>query len=161
MHVNMDYSKFLDDNFDVKEWVNNAFRTQKEPNISKDQYATTLVMKLQMFIQEVNNVIEEASQQAIQNLPRVMRELDAVKQEASLLQDQMKSVKHDIQKVEHDTGIYTCTCHELIYYVSTFTINLVEIRLQVLKTFYSVFPVWIYRVENVFRRLISMTLLLL
>ncbi|XP_052083064.1 conserved oligomeric Golgi complex subunit 7-like [Mytilus californianus] len=100
----MDYSKFLEDNFDVKEWVNNAFRTPKEPNVSKDQYATTLVMKLQMFIQEVNNVIEEASQQAIQNLPRVMRELDAVKQEASLLQDQMKSVKHDIQKVEHDTA---------------------------------------------------------
>ena len=28
-----------------------------------------------------------------------MRELDAVKQEAALLQDQMKSVKQDIQKV--------------------------------------------------------------
>ena len=34
------------------------------------QYAITLVMKLQMFIQEVNNVIEESCQQAVQNLPR-------------------------------------------------------------------------------------------
>lgn len=30
---------------------------------------------------------------------RVIRELDAVKQEAALLQDQMKMVKQDIQKV--------------------------------------------------------------
>lgn len=100
----MDYTKFLDDEFDVKEWVNNAFSSNKEQGVSKDQYATTLVMKLQMFIQEVNNVIEEASLQAIQNLPRVMREIEAVKQEASLLKDQMVVVKQDIQKVEQDTA---------------------------------------------------------
>ncbi|KAL5022632.1 hypothetical protein ScPMuIL_001787 [Solemya velum] len=100
----MDYSKFLEDGFDVKEWVNTAFRSHKDPATSKDQYAATLVMKLQMFIQEVNHVIEESSQQAIQNLPRVMREIDAVRQEAALLQDQMKSVKQDIQKVEQNTA---------------------------------------------------------
>lgn len=98
----MDYSKFLDEDFDVKEWVNDAFKSHKEG--SKDQYATTLVMKLQMFIQEVNNVIEESCQQTVQNLPRVVRELEAVKQEASLLQDQMTMVKTDIEKVEQDTA---------------------------------------------------------
>ena len=76
----------MDDNFDAKEWVNTAFRSQKDPSAAKDvsrsntivfkineyqctfnsalyisnnmfcglsfqQYATTLVMKLQMFIQ--------------------------------------------------------------------------------------------------------------
>ncbi|XP_005105726.1 conserved oligomeric Golgi complex subunit 7 [Aplysia californica] len=100
----MDYSKFMDDNFDAKEWINAAFRNQKEAGVSKDQYATTMVMKLQVFIQEVNNVLEEASQQALQNLPRVVRELDAIKQESSLLQDQMRIVKQDIQKVEQDTS---------------------------------------------------------
>ncbi|KAI0226392.1 Conserved oligomeric Golgi complex subunit 7 [Lamellibrachia satsuma] len=98
----MDYSKFLDDDFDVKEWVNGAFNAQKEGN--KDQYATTLVMKLQMFIQEVNHVIDECCQQTVTNLPRVMRELDAVKQEASLLREQMQIVKNDIEKVEQDTS---------------------------------------------------------
>lgn len=100
----MDYSKFLDENFEVKEWVNGAFKSHKDPVVSKDQYATTLVMKLQMFIQEVNNVIEECSQQALQNLPRVMREIEAVRQEAALLQDQMRLVKQDIEKVEQDTA---------------------------------------------------------
>lgn len=31
-----DYSKFLDDNFDAKEWVNTAFRSQKDPSAAKD-----------------------------------------------------------------------------------------------------------------------------
>lgn len=98
----MDYSRFLDDEFDAKAWVNNAFRSNKES--SNDQYATTLVMKMQMFIQEVNNVIEDSCQQAVTNLPRVMRELEAVKQEALMLQDQMKTIKYDIQKVEQETA---------------------------------------------------------
>lgn len=94
----------MDDSFDAKEWINAAFRNQTDSGVSKDQYAATMVMKLQVFIQEVNNVLEEASQQALQNLPRVVRELGAVKQEAFLLQEQMRTVKQDIQKVEQDTA---------------------------------------------------------
>lgn len=33
-----------------------------------------------------------------------MRELEALKQEAALLQDQMKMIKFDIEKVERDTA---------------------------------------------------------
>ena len=55
----MDFSKFLDDDFDVKEWVNGAFKVaQKEAPGKADTHAATLVMKLQLFIQEVNNAIE-------------------------------------------------------------------------------------------------------
>jgi septal ring factor EnvC (AmiA/AmiB activator) len=75
-------------------------------------------------LQEVNNLIEESCLQTVNNLPRyvqscffpasildadfnlnrVMRELEALKQEAALLQDQMKMIKFDIQKVEQDTA---------------------------------------------------------
>lgn len=55
----MDFSKFLDDDFDVKDWVNGAFRVvQKDAPGKADSHAATLVMKLQLFIQEVNNAIE-------------------------------------------------------------------------------------------------------
>lgn len=55
----MDFSKFLDDDFDVKEWVNGAFKVaQKDAPGKADTHAATLVMKLQLFIQEVNNAIE-------------------------------------------------------------------------------------------------------
>jgi len=55
----MDFSKFLNEDFEVKEWVNGAFRVaQKEAPGKADAHAATLVMKLQLFIQEVNNAIE-------------------------------------------------------------------------------------------------------
>ncbi|XP_044193436.1 conserved oligomeric Golgi complex subunit 7 [Thunnus albacares] len=100
----MDFSKFLDDDFDVKDWVNGAFRVvQKDAPGKADTHAATLVMKLQLFIQEVNNAIEESSNQAVQNMPRVLRDVEAVKQEASFLKEQMVLVKEDIKKFEQDT----------------------------------------------------------
>ncbi|PWA21968.1 hypothetical protein CCH79_00015588 [Gambusia affinis] len=100
----MDFSKFLDDDFDVKDWVNGAFKVvQKEAPGKADTHAATLVMKLQLFIQEVNNAIEESSNQALQNMPRVLRDVEALKQEASFLKEQMVLVKEDIKKYEQDT----------------------------------------------------------
>ncbi|MED6250567.1 Golgi transport complex subunit 7 [Ataeniobius toweri] len=100
----MDFSKFLDDDFDVKDWVNGAFRmVQKEAPGKADTHAGTLVMKLQLFIQEVNNAIEETSNQALQNMPRVLRDVEALKQEASFLKEQMVLVKEDIKKFEQET----------------------------------------------------------
>uniref|UniRef100_A0A3B5KX07 Conserved oligomeric Golgi complex subunit 7 n=1 Tax=Xiphophorus couchianus TaxID=32473 RepID=A0A3B5KX07_9TELE len=100
----MDFSKFLDDDFDVKDWVNGAFKmVQKEAPGKADTHAATLVMKLQLFIQEVNNAIEESSNQALHNMPRVLRDVEALKQEASFLKEQMVLVKEDIKKFEQDT----------------------------------------------------------
>ncbi|KAK5850741.1 hypothetical protein PBY51_001593 [Eleginops maclovinus] len=100
----MDFSKFLDDDFDVKDWVNGAFKVvQKDAPGKADTHAATLVMKLQLFIQEVNNAIEESSNQALQNMPRVLRDVEALKQEASFLKEQMVMVKEDIRKFEQDT----------------------------------------------------------
>lgn len=56
----MDFSKFLAEDFDVKEWINAAFRAApKEATAGKSEgHAATLVMKLQLFIQEVNHAVE-------------------------------------------------------------------------------------------------------
>lgn len=56
----MDFSKFLAEDFDVKEWINAAFRAgPKDAAAGKaDSHAATLVMKLQLFIQEVNHAVE-------------------------------------------------------------------------------------------------------
>ena len=47
----------------------------------------------------MNNSLEETSQGALQSLPRVLREVEAVRQEASFLKEQMQLVKEDIKKV--------------------------------------------------------------
>ncbi|ELW66292.1 Conserved oligomeric Golgi complex subunit 7 [Tupaia chinensis] len=102
----MDFSKFLAEDFDVKEWINAAFRAgPKEAAAGKaDGHAATLVMKLQLFIQEVNHAVEETSLQALQNMPKVLRDVEALKQEASFLKEQMILVKEDIKKFEQDTS---------------------------------------------------------
>lgn len=102
----MDFSRFLADDFDVKEWINAAFRAgPKEAAAGKaDGHAATLVMKLQLFIQEVNHAVEETSHQALQNMPKVLRDVEALKQEASFLKEQMTLVKEDIRKFEQDTS---------------------------------------------------------
>lgn len=48
-------------------------------------------------------VRSESSIQALQNMPRVLRDIEALKQEASFLKDQMTMVKEDIKKFEQDT----------------------------------------------------------
>ncbi|XP_034638661.1 conserved oligomeric Golgi complex subunit 7 [Trachemys scripta elegans] len=103
----MDFSKFLADDFEVKRWVNGAFRAvqqQQDAPGKVDAHAATLVMKLQLFIQEVNNAVEETSHQALQNMPRVLRDVEALKQEATFLKEQMILVKEDIKKFEEDTA---------------------------------------------------------
>nr|XP_009665180.1 PREDICTED: conserved oligomeric Golgi complex subunit 7 isoform X2 [Struthio camelus australis] len=101
----MDFSRFLADDFEVKSWVNGAFKAVQQDAPGKvDAHAATLVMKLQLFIQEVNNAVEETSHQALQNMPRVLREVEALKQEATFLKEQMILVKEDIKKFEEDTA---------------------------------------------------------
>ncbi|KAH0631726.1 hypothetical protein JD844_019476 [Phrynosoma platyrhinos] len=101
----MDFSKFLADDFEVKAWVNGAFRSvQQEAPGKVDAHAATLVMKLQLFIQEVNNAVEETSHQALQSMPRVLREVEALKQEAAFLKEQMVMLREDIKKLEQDTA---------------------------------------------------------
>ncbi|XP_067057041.1 conserved oligomeric Golgi complex subunit 7-like isoform X2 [Acropora muricata] len=99
----MDFSKFSDDNFDVKEWVNSALRI-RDDRTPIDAHASNLVMKLQLFIQEVNNALEETSTQSVNNIPRVLREIESIRHDASLLKEQMTLVKEDIRVVEETTA---------------------------------------------------------
>lgn len=100
----MDFTKFSDDNFDVKDWVNTALQAQKDTNITVDNHATNLVTKLQLFIQEVSKSLEQTSQDALNSIPRVLREVENIKIETSLLKNQMTMVKDDIRKVEENTA---------------------------------------------------------
>ncbi|XP_046855424.1 conserved oligomeric Golgi complex subunit 7-like [Xenia sp. Carnegie-2017] len=99
----MDFSKFSDDNFEAKQWVNAALK-RKDEKTELDAHASGLVMKLQLFIQEVNKTLEETSTQSLNNMPRVLREIEVIRQEATLLKEQMGLVKDDIKAVEQNTS---------------------------------------------------------
>lgn len=80
----------------MKQWVNKALTTENNPN--------SLVMKLQLLMQEVTVSLEDTTEGLLDDLPRVLNEVQSLKQEAELLKDQMNDVKSDITKVEQETA---------------------------------------------------------
>lgn len=106
----MDFSKFLNDDFNVTTWVNDAFKSWQEEEggtaaqNKRDVYAATLVTKLQVFIQEVNKSLEDMSQQVVMSMPRVLRDVEALKQETAYLRQQMQQVRDEIHDVEQRTS---------------------------------------------------------
>ena len=100
----MDLSKFNDPTFDVKDWINAAFKSPAaEKHEKKDVYAAQVVTKLQFLIKEANRALEDSSNQVVTNVTRVLRDVDTVKQEAALLKSQMESVHEQIESVESET----------------------------------------------------------
>ncbi|XP_047486009.1 conserved oligomeric Golgi complex subunit 7-like [Penaeus chinensis] len=99
----MDLTTFSQESFEPKEWINNIFRSP-EAHQNRDHYASSQVLRLQLAIQEVNNALEETSQQVMASLPRVLRDIESLGHEVAVLKNQMKSVRQDIEKVEHNTA---------------------------------------------------------
>lgn len=61
-------------------------------------------MKLQLYVQQVNNALEETSQQVLASLPKIIRDTKNLQQEAMVLKEKMAAVREEIEKIEHDTG---------------------------------------------------------
>ncbi|KAF7379665.1 hypothetical protein HZH68_016613 [Vespula germanica] len=98
----MDVSAFSEDTFDAKEWINKTFKST-EAQENKDAFVSSLVMKLQLYVQQVNSALEETSQSVLSSLPRVLRDSQLLQQEALALKEKMASVKQEIAKVEECT----------------------------------------------------------
>lgn len=99
----MDFAAFSDAEFNAKQWVNTALKNRKESE-SMDTHASGIVMKLQMFIEEVNKSLESTSLQVVQDMPRVIRSVDMVHQEVQSLKDRITSLSDEIAKIESDTA---------------------------------------------------------
>ncbi|XP_057670928.1 conserved oligomeric Golgi complex subunit 7 [Diorhabda carinulata] len=98
----MDISAFSNDDFDTKEWVNEILKHSEKAQDSN--YTMSLVMKLQLYVQQVNNALEDTSQQVLASLPKILRDVKSLQQEAVLLKEKMATVRAEIEKIEHDTG---------------------------------------------------------
>lgn len=61
-------------------------------------------MKLQLYVQQVNQALEETSQDVLQSLPKTLHDAKHLQQEALLLKEKMALVKDEITKIEKDTG---------------------------------------------------------
>ena len=108
----MDVSAFSEDTFDVKEWINKTFKSA-EAQENKDAFVSSLVMKLQLYVQQVNGALEETSQSVLSSLPRVLRDTQLLQQEAIALSEKMVAVKQEIEKVEKDTASSMATLERI------------------------------------------------
>ncbi len=89
-------------------------------------------ISMNMIMQEVSNSLDESSVQVVQSLPRVLRDVEAVKQETILLREQMRIVKEDIKQV-HTMYIYNnnnSTCSNAGSNNSTCTISFNKVNLR-------------------------------
>uniref|UniRef100_A0A6P7F1E8 Conserved oligomeric Golgi complex subunit 7 n=1 Tax=Diabrotica virgifera virgifera TaxID=50390 RepID=A0A6P7F1E8_DIAVI len=98
----MDISAFSNDDFDTKEWINDILK--QGDNAKESNYTMSLVMKLQLYVQQVNSALEDTSQQVLASLPKIMRDAKSLQQEALLLKQKMATARAEVEKIEHDTG---------------------------------------------------------
>lgn len=64
----------------------------------------SLVMKLQLYVQQVNNSLEETSHNILASMPKIIRDSKSLQQEALALKEKMEQVREEITKIEEDTG---------------------------------------------------------
>eukprot|EP00038_Savillea_parva_P011484 m.197859 g.197859 ORF g.197859 m.197859 type:complete len:721 (+) comp20248_c0_seq1:124-2286(+) len=104
----MDFSAFSGESFDPKAWVNEALRSAPAgadgAGQAADSHASGLVLKLQMFIQEVNKALETTSKQVVDDLPSVIRRIDNMQTDVGALKKQILVVKEEVEQVERDTA---------------------------------------------------------
>ena len=105
----MDLKSFSQESFDSKEWINAAFLQHQHNSSSGDheereQFAATMVMKLQLLISKLNASLEEQSELACASMPRVLRETESIQSEADVLTAKMALVRAEVQQVNRETG---------------------------------------------------------
>ncbi|KAK9878962.1 hypothetical protein WA026_003781 [Henosepilachna vigintioctopunctata] len=99
----MDITAFSDDNFDTKGWINEILDCGENQS-KKENYTVSLVMKLQLYVQQVNNALEQTSQEVLHSLPTIIRNTKHLQEEATALRQKMEMVHDEIIKIERETG---------------------------------------------------------
>lgn len=100
----MDVKAFSEENFDPVNWINTTFGGPESASTNKESFASSMVYKLQLFVQEINSSLEETAQQVIHNLPKVVRETETICRDASLLKGEMRALKEEIVKIQQQSS---------------------------------------------------------
>ncbi|XP_008202373.1 conserved oligomeric Golgi complex subunit 7 isoform X1 [Nasonia vitripennis] len=91
-----------EDEFDPVDLINKICRTE-EARENVETYLSSILMKLQLYVQQVNASLEETSQNVLSNMPKVLRDTQLLQQEALALKEKMQTVKKELENVEKGT----------------------------------------------------------
>ena len=97
----VDYSGLKDPNVDCIDWINNMFETAfntgtVKTNAEQEALATSVVMKLQLYIQEVEKHVEDIMQSVSASVPRVLRDVESLRHETMMLHNEMTQVRSEV-----------------------------------------------------------------
>ncbi|KAH8241367.1 hypothetical protein KR032_011540 [Drosophila birchii] len=114
----MDVSALSEPNFSPAEWINANYKKFVEENGRDDSDAASAfirsyVPKLQLYIFNVNNAVEESSRQVVASMPRIAKESVALQGEVRRLQEKMSAMRLEVAAVQSETGECMATLERL------------------------------------------------
>eukprot|EP00899_Mesostigma_viride_P002758 jgi/Mesvir1/12483/Mv10242-RA.1 len=95
----VELASFSEDNFDPKAWVN-ASSSGKPPDEPLDRYLSEVEMKLQLLAEDIGSALEENGSHALLRVPRALREIHRVKDDALALRGNVRGILERLEKVE-------------------------------------------------------------
>ncbi|XP_015784941.1 conserved oligomeric Golgi complex subunit 7-like [Tetranychus urticae] len=99
----MDFKAFTEENFNSVDWINDTLNSAPKEN--RENYASNIVYKLQLFIQEINQSLEETALSVIGNLPKLNRDIDVLCEQARTFKNDLVAIKGNVDKLSMDSDL--------------------------------------------------------
>uniref|UniRef100_A0A3Q0KVL2 Conserved oligomeric Golgi complex subunit 7 n=1 Tax=Schistosoma mansoni TaxID=6183 RepID=A0A3Q0KVL2_SCHMA len=100
-----DFSRFAQSDFNHVHWINETLKSfTSDPN-QLEQKVSDLVLQLQTQMKDVMQTLDHTCQEAIASIPRVLREIDAVRIDALALESDLKTLQDDNQLDDNSQNI--------------------------------------------------------
>uniref|UniRef100_A0A182Q6T0 Conserved oligomeric Golgi complex subunit 7 n=1 Tax=Anopheles farauti TaxID=69004 RepID=A0A182Q6T0_9DIPT len=107
--LKMDISAFSGDDFDVSSWINASYERSQKPGATestgnKEAFVSSLVSKMQLYVQQINVALEQTGGQVLKNVPKVISDASMLQIESGLLKQRMNQVQREISHLQTETG---------------------------------------------------------
>ncbi|KAH9279608.1 Conserved oligomeric Golgi complex subunit 7 [Echinococcus granulosus] len=96
---------FLTDDFDHKSWINRTLQSVAN-DANAEAAISSLLLTVQRMLETANQEVENTFREVAQAIPRILRNIESVNQQAILLRDHMDSVEKDFRNMHlDDSGV--------------------------------------------------------
>ncbi|KAK4467893.1 hypothetical protein MN116_008504, partial [Schistosoma mekongi] len=96
-----EFDHFTRSDFNHIHWINEALKSSASDPSHLDQKASDLALQLQTQMNDVMQTLDHTCHEAIMAIPRVLREIDAVRIDALTLEADLKSLQQDNLQVDN------------------------------------------------------------
>ncbi|XP_038221012.1 conserved oligomeric Golgi complex subunit 7 [Zerene cesonia] len=98
----MDLKTFAENDFSPKDWINRAWNISE--NQEKEIFVANTVTRLQLYMKQLSNSLDETTTQILTSVPRVLQDVQSLQLEGSLLQQKLMTLERQVESVEEETG---------------------------------------------------------